>query len=344
MAVDIKSAFQQLAEDKRQIREIAEITKNRVFLENLNTMFNVVGNVKAGYQVAAMKGLEYVTTADDGCGGDFGSPDIPALSQYWDPKLAKVGMRYCYTDLMSFFTQWGLNNGYAIKDLTDTDFAIFMEDFVVDAMQADLQRLVLLGNQDIATDLTLKDAAKVKYYDVIPSGLIKTLQYMKTINELSDNFIDLSQNQATNQTDFASGYAKGLYRKLTRDIDFDESRILSSRKLYENYEDYFENLNAIESQPGTIQNGQANLSRAGVPIVPTRNYDRWVKRDFVDAFPRNFAIHTEQNNLQVGVDSEASLTDLTFEYVGGNDEGFYIKANYMVDFKIPNPYELKAAI
>ena len=350
MSVDIKSAFQQLADDKRHIREMAEIIKNRVFLENVNSMFNVIGNVKAGYQVAAMKGLEYVTKKDDGCGGEFDSPDIPALSQYWNPKLAKVGMKYCYTDLMNFFTQWGLNNGYAIKDLTDTDFAIFMEEFVTDAMQSDLQRLVLLGNEDIATDAELKDSTKAQYYDVVPSGLIKTLQYFNTITELSDNFVNLSANSQTDgagnpdQLNFSNGYAKDLYRKLTRDIDFEESRILSSRKLYENYEDYFESLDSISSQPGRIKNGQANLSRAGVPIIATRNYDRWVKRDFKATFPRNFAIHTAQNNLQVGVDSEASLTDLTFEYVGGSDEHFYIKANYMVDFKIPNPYEIKAAL
>ena len=343
MAVDIKSAFQALADDKRQVRETAEIVRNRVFLENVNTMFNVIGGIKGGQQVAAMQGLEYVTKKDDGCGGDFDTPQIPALSQDWNPKLAKIGMKFCYSDLMGSFMQWATNNGYAKKDLQDTDFAIFMEDFVTDAMQADLQRLVLLGNENIATDLDLKQSAKNKYYDVIPMGLIKTLQYLKTIPQLAQNFVSLSANQQTDQYNLAADYAKGLYKVLGRNIDFDESRILSSRRLYENYEDFFESL-GNPTQPGVIQNGQGQLNRNGVPILSTRNYDKWVKRDFVDAYPRHFAIHTAQNNLQVGVDSEASLTDLTFEYVGGSDEHFYIKGNYMIDFKIVNPFAMKAAI
>ena len=350
MAVDIKDAFQKLATDERQIESTAEIIRNRVFLENTGQMFNIVPGIKGGQQVAAMQGIEYVTRKDDGCGGTFDSPDVPALSQTWNPQLAKVGMRYCYSDLMGWFTQWGLNNGYQIKDLTDTDFAIFIEDLVSDAIQADLQRLVLLGNSDISVDATLKDSNNAQFYDVIPSGLIKTLEYLKTISQLADNFIDLSANDQTDgagnpdQLNFSNGYAKDLYRKLSRDIDFEEATILTNKKLYNNYEDYFEGLSAIDSQPGRIQNGQGQLSRAGVPILPTRNYDKWVNRDFIASYPKSFAVHTAQSNLQVGVDSEASLTDINFEYVGGSDEGFYIKANYMLDFKIPNPFALKAAI
>ena len=58
----------------------------------------------------------------------------------------------------------------------------------------------------------------------------------------------------------------------------------------------------------------------------------------------HFALHTKKEHLQVGFDDASALEDLTFEYVGGDDESFYIKASYMLDFKMVNPYEFKAAL
>ena len=344
MAVDIKSAFQELASDERLIQSTGEIIKNKVFYENLEDFFTIIPGIKGGQQVAAMKGIEYITKKDDGCGGAFLSPDFPAISQKWEPQLAKVGLKYCYTDLMNWFTQWGLKNGYAIKDLSEIEFILFIEEFVSDAIKADMQRLVLLGNADIATDNVLQSAPMAEHYDVVKKGLVETLKYFKTIGALSENFVDLTQNTAMDPFDFSNDYAVKLYRQLTRELDFDEGQILSSARLHDNYEDFFENLGQIESQAGRIQNGQGRLSRSGVPIIPTKGYDRWRKRDFVAAYTPHFALHTAKSNLLVGVDDERSIEDITFEYVGGSDENFYIKANYMIDFKIPDPYSLKAAI
>jgi hypothetical protein len=55
-------------------------------------------------------------------------------------------------------------------------------------------------------------------------------------------------------------------------------------------------------------------------------------------------VNTGKDNLVIGVDDEAALTDLRLEYPGGADENFYIKGNYQVDFKIPNPKALRAAL
>ena len=61
------------------------------------------------------------------------------------------------------------------------------------------------------------------------------------------------------------------------------------------------------------------------------------------AYQPHLSVIADKSNLQIGVDDTAALTDLRMEYVGGADENFYIKASYLMDFKIPNPYAVAAA-
>jgi hypothetical protein len=346
MAVDIKPIFTELATDDRLIQQTSEIIKSKVLYEEASELFTIVPGIKGGQQVAAAKTPEYITRASQGCGGNALNPNMPAISQKWNPKLAEVKIKYCYTDFMGFFTQWGLKNGYAVKDLSDTEFMKFIYDFTAEAVKADMLRIALLADEDISTQSILTDPAKAEFYNVIPKGLIPTLQYFSTVGALEDNFIELAANAQGDPYNLANGYSKDLFRQLTRDIAFAQGQILTNSKLYQNYEDYFEDLAGVgvESSITRIQNGQARLSRSGSPIVHSQGFDRWRINDFVSTEPAHFAIHTDKTNLQIGVDDERSLTDLTFEYMGGDDEHFYIKANYMMDFKIPNPFDFKAAI
>lgn len=348
MAVDIKTIFTELNTDDRLIEQTSEIIKSKVLYEEASELFTIVPGIKGGQQVAAAKTPEYITRASQGCGGNALNPDMPAISQKWNPKLAEIKIKYCYTDFMGFFTQWGLKNGYAIKDLGDTEFMKFIYDFVGEAIKADMLRIALLADEDISTAGVLLDASKAEFYNIIPKGLIPTLQYFTTVGALEDNFIELSANAQGDPYNLASGYAKDLFRQLTRDIAFSQGQILTNGKLYQNYEDYFEDLAGVgvETSIARIQNGQGRLSRSGAPIVHTQGYDRWNINDFdpLQVAQAHFAIHTEKTNLQIGVDDVRSLEDLTFEYIGGDDEHFYIKANYMMDFKIPNPFDFKAAI
>lgn len=356
MALNILSTFTGIATDERFIQDIREIVRSQVLYENTDNFFTIVPGIKGGQQVAAMRGIEYVTKKSQGCGGVALSPAFPAISQKWEPQLAEVKIKYCYTDFMNKFTQWGLANGYAIKDLAEAEFFLFIQSLIVDAMKLDLQRIVLFGDEDIATQNILADVNKAPFYDIIKKGLIPTLQYFKTIAELADNFIPLSKNTGTDQFNLAQDYALGIYEELVDVDDFDGDMLLTSSKLYKNYERYFKRLAGVglETSKAEIQNGIQNLRVDGENIVPIKNYDRWRKVDFVtETAPASglftthlphFGLFTRKEFLQVGVDDASALENLTLEYIGGSDESFYIKGNYMVDFKMVNPFEFKAAI
>lgn len=356
--MELKSAFQLLATDDRFIQDTREIIVNDLFHQQTNEFFTIVPGVKGGQQVAAMKGFEYVTTKSAGCGGAGISPSFPAFSQFWNPTLQEVKLNYCYSDFMGQFTQWALANGHDIKDLGQTELAMFIQDLVIKAMELDLQRIILLGDKDIATqDILTDEATFTKYYDTIDKGLIPTLQYLATLPEFSDQFVDLAQNDANTialQNTFAADDALKIYEEILDQYDFDSDILLTSNRLFKNYKSWVKRANGwgLESNKELTMKGVGDLEIDGQTLKPIVNYDRWKQKDFVvnnDPDPDtihipHFALNTRKEFLQVGVDSEAALTDLRLEYIGGDDETFWIKGNYMLDFKMVNPYAMKGAL
>lgn len=347
--------FRNLATSDRFITDLKEIVRSEVFQQDTSDFFTIVPGIKGGQQVAAMKGFEYVTKASAGCGGVGISPQFPAFSQKWNPKMAEVRIKYCYTDFENSFIQWGLNNGYKRKDLTGTELALFLEDLVAKAMKADLLRIVLMGDKDIATQNILTDpTTKAPFYDIIDKGLLPTLQYLKTLPEFTGNFVDLTKNTGpmTDQLNLTSTYALDLYESLLDDVyDFDGDTLMTSNKLFKNYQKWVKRANGygIQSNVDLTQKGITDPMVDGESLTPILQYDRWRKNDFVTGtIPSihlpHFALFTKKEYLQVGVDDIASLEEITMEYIGGDDESFYIKANYLVDFKMTNPYEFRAAI
>lgn len=349
------NTFQELATNERAIQDIREIVVNDLFQQNTSDFFTIVPGIKGGQQVAAMKGFEYITVASQGCGGEGISPEFPAFSQNWNPKLQEVKINYCYTDFMNHFTQWKLANGPDIKDLSEAEeLSAFIQDLVLKAMSLDLQRIVLLGDKDIETqDILTDEAGKAKFYNTIDKGLIPTLMYLKTLPEFSDNFVALSKNTGAmaDQLQLPADYALDIYEEVVDTYDFDGDIMLSSNRLFKNYSKWVKRANGygIQSNIDNTLKGVGDLTVDNEKIVPIVNYDRWKKNDFVTGTPASihlphFALFSRKEYLQVGVDSEAALQDLRLEYIGGKEETFWIKANYMLDFKMVNPYAIKAAI
>lgn len=353
--MELIANFKDLADDKRYIQDLREVVMNETFYQPTENMFQIVPGIKGGQQVAAMKGFEYVTKKSAGCGGDGISPEFPAFSQFWNPTMQEVKIEYCYTDFEASFIQWGLNNGYSRKDLDGTALGLFIQDLVSKAMALDLQRIVLLADKDIASQNILGDeTTMVPFYNTIDKGLIPTLAYLKTLPEFADNFVALSKNTGamTAQLDLPATYALDLYESITNDVyDFDADIFLTSNRLYKNYASWVKRANGygLQSNVDLTQRGVGNLSVDGENLLPVVHYDRWKKKDFVTGTTPtihlpHFALLTRKEHLQVGVDDEASLTNITMEYIGGKEEKFWIKANYMLDFKMTNPYALKAAL
>ncbi|WP_445454106.1 hypothetical protein [Flavobacterium sp. 25HG05S-40] len=355
--MELVENFKDLADDKRYIQDLREVVMNETFYQPTENMFTIVPGIKGGQQVAAMKGFEYVTKKSAGCGGDGISPEFPAFSQFWNPTLQEVKIEYCYSDFEASFIQWGMNNGYQRKDLDGTALGVFIQDLVSKAMALDLQRIVLMADKDIAAQNILADeATKVPFYNTIDKGLIPTLAYLKTLPEFEENFVELTKNTGPmfEQTDLSSEYAVDLYESITDDVyDFDADIFLTSNRLFKNYTKWIKRNNGygLQSNVDLTQKGVKDANVDGEKLLPVVHYDRWKKADFVTGAGDDATIHlphfallTRKEYLQVGVDDAASLQNIVMEYIGGKEETFWIKANYLLDFKMVNPYAMKAAL
>jgi hypothetical protein len=350
--------FKNLATSDIFIKDTKEIVMNEIFHQATESFLTIVPGIKGGQQVAAMRGFEYVTKASAGCGGNGISPTFPAFSQKWNPKLAEVKIEYCYSDFENSFLQWGLKNGYQRKDLTGTEMAVFIQDLISKAMALDLQRIVLLSDKDIAEQEILTDVEeKSQFYDIIDKGLLPTLAYLKTLPEFEGQFFELEKNTGTvaEQMALANDYAVKKYEELLLETyEFDGDILLSSNKLVKNYEAFLRRQNGynIQGNLDATVNGVKSPKIDGVDITPVVNFDRWKKTDFtidngnggLTIHQPHFALFTRKEFLQVGIDDAASLENITLEYIGGKEETFWIKANYMVDFKMTNPYAFKAIL
>ena len=366
MAITAHSAFLTMATHTRLIQDLTEAIKNKVFYENLEDFFRIQPGIKGGQQVVALDPLEYVTKKETACGAPIDSFAVAGVSQLWEPQLASVKIKMCYSEFTAAFTRWGLANGYNIHDLSEANFFSFIQDMVVDAMKADMLRLVLLGDTYTEGVDTINDKDKIVYYNVIPKGLIPTLTYIKTV--YPGQFVTILKNALTTRTlqmGLAADDALNIFEALTDNQYFESDQILTSNSLYKNYKNFLRRgsgMQYLESSKDQIQSGMESLRFDGEIIKPIKMYDKKILEDFTthydavgadpgpeaDAYDisylPHFAVNTNKENLVVGVDDLNALSDLTLEYVGGSDEHFYIKGNYMIDFKIPNPKALRAAL
>lgn len=342
-----------LANSDRFIQDTKEIIVNDFFNQSVSDFFTVIPGIKGGQQVAAMKNFEYVTKASAGCGGNGISPLFPAFSQKWNPKMAEVKIQICYSDFENSFLQWGLQNGYQRKDLTGTEMALFIQDRIMSAMKEDLLRMVLLSDSNIvAQDILTDEVTKAPFYNIIDKGLIPTLQYLKTLPEFADNFVTIAKNTGLVAAQYAldADEALKIYEALILDTyDFEGDILLSSNRLAKNYDAYLRRGNGynIQGNLDATQNGVTGAQVSGQLVSPVVRYDSWKKNDFTVAGSVHLphvAVFTKKEFLQVGVDDASALENLTMEYIGGADESFWIKGNYMFDFKMVNPFALKAAL
>ncbi len=364
MDLNIIDSFAGIASDERLIRELSEAVKNNLFYEEAGKFFRIQPGIKGGQQVVALDPLEYVTKKDEGCGHTPISYSINGVTQKWNPQFAKVSIKMCYTEFIDGFTRWGLANGYDVHKLDESNFFDYIKDTISNAMMADFTRLAMFSDEDIASQSILGDENKAEFYDIIPKGLVPTLQYFKTLDEFSANFIDISANNETKKADqltLGSTDALDIFEELTDNQYFDSDQILTSNTLFKNYKNYLRRGSGntpLESSKDQIMNGMESLKFDGQLLTPMKFYDKKRTEDFVVHYDADedagtaaydsihlphLAVNTSKDNLVVGVDDLNSLNDIRLEYIGGSDENFYIKASYQVDFKIPNPSALRAA-
>lgn len=352
MALNIVSAFRDIANDERLVQDMSEVIVQEALTNQAEDFFTIRPGIKGGQQVVAMSPDEYVTKNQPGCENlTFDSFEIDGIAQKWEPKSMDVKIKMCYTDFEEAFTTWALANGYDRRNLDESMLMDFITNRTINAMRKDFTRVAIFGDEDILANGNLTDNGKAPHYNQIPKGLLATLKYFKTISALDGQFIDIAKNgEATTaaQLALANGEATSIYDQMVEAIAYEAEygQILTSNTLFRNYKNQFR-ANLLESGVQALQQSFAPTFDGRALTDMKFSYDKYVKNDFTKDGAMHIphlAVLADRSNLVIGVDDTAALTDLRFEYPGGADENFYIKASYLMDFKIPNPYAVVAAL
>ncbi|WP_299153058.1 hypothetical protein [uncultured Christiangramia sp.] len=349
--MDLITSFAEINNSDRLLQDLRDAIVQKAITQPADSLFTIVPGIKGGQQVVALKDYEYITKQQAGCDPTFTDFNIAGFAQKWNPRSMDVRIKMCYKDFEGAFVQWGLANGYDRRNLAEAEFFDFIESLTAGAMARDFVRVANHGNKDIAVDAILGPNAvgEVDDYNQIDAGLKKSLQLLRANPEFADQFISIGKNAGADAAaqKLADGEALSIYDQLNENIEFEGGdTFYTSHSLYTNYKNLFRG-KLLESGVAAIQNSfEPNFDNK--PLLDMRwSYDQIIKRDFTDAAGAkdvpHLALIADKSNLQIGVDDTAALTDLRLEYVGGKDENFYIKASYLMDFKIANPYAVAAA-
>ena len=354
--MDLIEAFADINNSDRLLQDLRDAIVQKTLFQQAEEFFTFVPGIKGGQQVVALRDYEYVTKQQAGCEPEFTAFEINGIAQKWNPRSMDVRIKMCYKDFEGAFVQWGLANGYDRRNLQEADFFDFIKDMTSGAMARDLVRVAVHGNKDIVVDDILGENAigEAGDYNQIDAGLIKTLQLFKANPLLASQFDDIAKNaEATKAAQLAitGEEALAIYDDLIEGLEFEGGdQLLTSHTLYKKYKDLF--------RGKLLESGVSAIQQSFEPQFDSRPlkdmqwaYDKVIRRDFDQSgdaeagnlYQPHFSMIADKSNLQIGVDDTAALTDLRLEYVGGKDENFYIKASYLMDFKIPNPYALRAA-
>lgn len=355
--MNLIAALTDINNSDRLLQDLRDAIVQDAITRPADSIFTITPGIKGGQQVVALRDQEYITKQQAGCDPTFTAFNIKGIGQKWNPRSMDVRIKMCYTEFEGAFTQWGLANGYDRRNLQEADFFDFIKDMTAKSMAKDFMRVAIFGNKDIVVDDILGANAEgaAGDYDQIDAGLLKTLQLLKANAELADQFVAIEKNAGADMTAqaLAAEEANAIYDALVDSLEFEGGdQFLTSNTLFKNYKNQFR-ANLLESGVAAIQN-TFDPQFDGKTLTDLKfAYDRYVKRDFtkvadatagtkVQNVP-HLAVIADKSNLQIGVDDTAALTDLRLEYVGGKDESFYIKASYLMDFKVPNPYAVAAA-
>lgn len=365
--LSILNKFIELADSNRNISEISDINQRKFLTGDLSDYVTIRPRVKGNQQIAIATPPEFLTQKLGSVRTYTDATEIPTVSQRWSPEAQGINKRFTPRQLLDTFEIWEF--GEAGNLLADEGARViqFIADYTVDGARQDTKRILyhageaLTGGTTAAknTEATnvLSDAAQVPRYNQFSRGIVETFKhwYKTSSYGLSNNFVEFTKNNNNIAYGTNSNQQYGVtgeeVLELLQDLVKDGNKgitgdtIYLSETLYDAYMEYKET-RVLESSIRAQERGAVPVFRRK-PIVKIQVYDNYRTRFFRRTYPGSlnhvdvphFALYCRKADLLLGVDSAESLTNIRIERPGGSDDNFYIKGEYLIDFKFAAPID-----
>lgn len=324
----------------------------------LNELLTVVTGVKAKQQVVilGLMGAIGRTMQTTNCAPDVSTAEIPSVEKFYDPAYIEDRFTECWKNLLGKFTVWGLKTGIQKPDLTGTDFANFLEERVLDALEEAIYRIVWFGETTAATyattghfttgtDLRLVNAIDGVWAQIFAIVAGNPAQRV-TIAKNSEATFALQKFDATDTTNqVVTGYLQEMVDGLDPRVDVSTLKFFVTRSVASQYRKERRAFNNIDLAYNRTESGWDLLEFDGIEIVVLNFEDQMIKT-YQSSATASYLPHriylSSVDNLHLATEEESSMSSIKafFDNVTAQ---YYIDILYTVDFLIIEDYKLMAA-
>jgi hypothetical protein len=345
-----------------QIRSISEAIIEKYFNKPSLTEFHtLVPGIEYKKKIAILGVLGLVGKKTNGdCTTDINPGQIGMSEKEWTPEYITDRFAQCWEDeLKDSFFVYGLKAGIEIADLTNTDFANFLEDRIGDAMAEGVYRHAWFGDKDAANyddspAGTIKNGVDVDYFNAI-DGFWKQIFAICAGN--ADQLIAITANsqstyadQKFDATDTTNEVATNTYQGMIDGADerLTESGnafIVSTKSLADQYKRERKKASGIEPAYTRVEKGISYLEVDGVRVYVFSFWDRMIKAYFNNGTKYHLphrAILVQKENLQIGTKEQGALAKLD-PFYDKLTKKYYVDFGFNLDAKIPDDVQIMAA-
>lgn len=309
----------------REAETVSEVIFQRVFNDSdLAEYHDIETGIDVKTQIAFAGRLGLLGKKSVGCTpNEAGSFEL--TEKFWDPALEDFRLKHCQADMPALFKM------FRKSQRINPDFfdAVGSEEFSViiaaveQAMLENMHRKIWFNDKAAAIQPSgvFTTGTDLGYFNSF-DGLFK--QIMAEVPTNAANRVAITANAATSYAGqgLAADAALGIFERMVtaadeRLVSADDSFILATRTLADNYRATLRNKNLGSGFIEVVEEGRPKLYFDGIEVKVRYDWDRYIKTYQDNGTKWNLphrAVFTTKSNIPVGTLSEDDLTKLDVFY------------------------------
>lgn len=342
----------------REVTTLRETFYQAIFAAVTLTQFHeIVEGIKGKQQIIYLGELGLSGKKITDCDITPNPNQIPASQKFWDPEYIGDRFEECFVTLLDTFWMWGLKNGLKKPDLTNTEFALFLEDRIAMAAANAVLRHAWLGSKNanlasaggvLAAGTPLEywnaiDGFWVQLAAIVAGDATKRVAIAKNAGAsyAAQNFTaqDITDRTATN---ILEGLVYGADMRLR---EAPNKQIIVTQSLADQYVKERKAAPNSDVAYNRVEGGIATLQIDGIDIIPFSFLDRMIRTYENNGTKFNNphrAVLTTKGNLQIGTEEVANLTELD-PFYDKKDKVYIVDYAFNLDAKVAQDHLIMLA-
>lgn len=343
-----------------QIKSISEA----IFIDgfknpDFNLLHTIVTGIVVDKQIAIMGRMNGLLGKNSGqCNPPENAKTFTSVEKFWTPKIISDRIPICANDFEASLIAYSKKIGVEMNDLTGTDFMNFCAELVTEAL-IEMVYLVAWFNDvnadTIANAGLLTNGTDTDYFTHLNGFFVQLDAIVLADPNRLTSGIDTKNSQLTyalqrfNATDTSNLVVTNTLQNMRYGSDLrlrkkGNLHYIVTQSVYDQYERELSYQNSAYTTE-RLENGVSMLKSGSITVMAFDFLDRTIDAYYNDGVRWHLphrAILTTPDNLQIGVDGEASLTNLDIFYDKYKSTN-YIDVAVKMDSKVVIDHEVQVA-